>query len=110
MTLKKKVLENIVGKGENADNQAFSPFPIMFSTHPTNNCYLKVTGTFILKFTNAFSLDQSKNLSFGKELICCPLMFSRRTSLRLCLVAISPISGDFVEKLADIKFILCERI
>ena len=35
-TLKKKPFENIIGKGENASN-AFSTFPIMFSTNPKNN-------------------------------------------------------------------------
>ena len=30
---------------------------------------------FILSFANAFNLDQSKNLSFGKELISSPLTF-----------------------------------
>ena len=27
-------VENIVGEGENAGNQHFSPFPTMFSTNP----------------------------------------------------------------------------
>ena len=30
MTLKKKAFENIVGKGENAGNQHFLPFPTFF--------------------------------------------------------------------------------
>ena len=33
---KKKPLENIVGKGENAGNQYFSPFPTLLSTHTKN--------------------------------------------------------------------------
>ena len=31
MTPKKKAFENLVGKGENAGNQHFLPFPTMFS-------------------------------------------------------------------------------
>ena len=39
----------------------------MFSTHVKKN--LRVLSEFILWSANAFNLDQSKNLSFGKELI-----------------------------------------
>ena len=45
---------------------AFSPFPIMFSTHLKTNFNFSVA--FILSSGNAFNLVQSKNLSFGKEL------------------------------------------
>ena len=38
----------------------------MFSTHPKTNFTVSVT--FILSSANAFSLGQSTNLSFGKEL------------------------------------------
>ena len=38
----------------------------MFSTLPKTKFYFTVT--FILLSANAFNLDQSKNLSFGKEL------------------------------------------
>ena len=70
MTLKKKPLENIVGKGENAGNQHFLLFPQCFpSIHPQKNFCFSVT--FILSSANAFNLDQSKNLSFGKELSIC---------------------------------------
>ena len=36
-TLKNRAFENIVGKGENAGNQLFPPFPTMFSTLPNTN-------------------------------------------------------------------------
>ena len=55
-TLKKKPLENIVGKGENAGNQLF---------HKTN---FKFLVTFILSSANAFDLDKPKILSFDNEL------------------------------------------
>ena len=38
---------------------------IMFSTLPKTNFHFSVS--FILLFASAFNLDQSKNLSFGKE-------------------------------------------
>ena len=38
----------------------------MFSTHPNKNFCFSIE--FILSFANAFNLDQSKILSFGKEL------------------------------------------
>ena len=52
-----------MGKGENADNQ---PFLTMFSIHPITNFIFSVP--FILSSANAFNLEQSKILSFGKEL------------------------------------------
>ena len=66
MNLEKKTFENIVGKGENAGNQHFLFFPLMFFICPKTNFYFSVT--FILLSANAFNLDQSKNLSFDKEL------------------------------------------
>ena len=62
-TLRKKPLENIVRKGENA---AFSPFPTMFST--LSRTKIMIVATFNLSSANAFNLDQSRILSFGKEL------------------------------------------
>ena len=53
--------ENILGKGKNAD----SPFLTIFSTH-LKTFFFSVT--FILSPANASNLDQSKRLSFGKEL------------------------------------------
>ena len=44
MTLKEKAFENIVGKGESAGYQHFSPFPSMFST------FCKASFNFLLKF------------------------------------------------------------
>ena len=64
--LKKKSFENIVGKGENAGNQHFSPFPTMFSTHSKTN--FSLSATFILLSSNAFNLNWPKILSFVKEL------------------------------------------
>ena len=46
---------------------AFSPFSIVFSTLSRTN--FNFTDTFILFSANAFNFEQSKNLSFGKELI-----------------------------------------
>ena len=66
MTLTKKAFENIVGKGENADNQHFLLFPQCFLsvTKKKINFWIKI----ILSSANAFNLDQAKYLSFGKEL------------------------------------------
>ena len=76
MTLKKKVLENIVGKGGNAGKQHFLLFPTMFSTYPKTNYNFLVT--FMLSSTNAFKLYWSKVLLFGKE-----LTISQTTNFRL---------------------------
>ena len=65
-TLHKKPSETIVGKGENAGNQQIFPFSTMFSTLSKTN--FKFSVTFILSPANAFNFDQSKILSFGKEL------------------------------------------
>ena len=66
MTLRRKAFENIVGKGENAGSKHFLLFPTMFSTLPNQNFNFLVT--FILSSANAFNLDGSKILSYGKEL------------------------------------------
>ena len=65
MTLRKRPFENIVGKGENA-GYAFSHFPTMFSILPKKNVNFLFTS--ILLSANVFNLDQSKFLSFGKQL------------------------------------------
>ena len=65
-TLRKNAFENIMGKGENAGNQHFLLFP-QFSTLLKTNFY--VWAIFILSSADAFNLDQSKILSFGKELM-----------------------------------------
>ena len=63
-TLKEKVLENIVRKGENVGNQHFLLSPQCFL--PETNFNDSVA--FILASANAFNLDYSKLLSFDKEL------------------------------------------
>ena len=89
MTLGKKPFENIVGKGENAGNQHFLLFPQCFV--PFKNqissfwshlfcCLL----TLILLSANVFNLDQSKILSFGKEIIGCLEMLCIWTSPGFC--------------------------
>ena len=65
MTLYKRPFENIVGKVENAGNQPFLLFP-KFSNFPEINFYSLVT--LILSYANAFNLNQSKILSFSKDL------------------------------------------
>ena len=57
--------ENIVGKGENADDQHFFAFPTMFFSLPNIN--FKCSLPLILSSANSFNLDQYKILSFGKE-------------------------------------------
>ena len=66
MTLRKKKFKNTLGKGENAGNQHFSPFPTMSSTllKPNFNCSF----TFILLSANALNFGLSKILLFHKEL------------------------------------------
>ena len=63
----KEACEKHHGKGRKFWWPAFSSFPTMFSTHPRKNFSCIIT--FILSSVNAFILDQSKNLSFGKELM-----------------------------------------
>ena len=60
-TLKKKAVENVVGKGEKAGSQHFLLFPKCFLPIPKRS-------SFILSSANDFNLDQSKNLSLDKEL------------------------------------------
>ena len=64
MLFQKEPFENIVGKGENAGNQHFL-LSTMFSILSTTNFAIWIT--FNLSSANAFKLDWSKNLSFGKE-------------------------------------------
>ena len=64
--LYKNPFENIVGKGENAGNQHFGLFPQCFQLFPKEiSIFLS---RFFLSSANAFNLDQSKTLSFSKEL------------------------------------------
>ena len=63
MTLKKKALENTLGKGENAGNNHFLLFPQCFLL------YHKEKSSFqqhlIMSSANAFNLVMSKILLFG---------------------------------------------
>ena len=58
--------ENIVGKGDDAGNQQFLLFPQGFLPFPDQTSIFSVT--FVLSSVNAFNLDQSTILLFGKEL------------------------------------------
>ena len=85
MNLRKKPSENIVVKGENAGNQLTRNFLLFLqcflSFLKTN---LKFLLTSILSSANAFSLDQSKVLMFGKDLTLSqtsPSLRVRSTSL-----------------------------
>ena len=64
--LKKRALENTVGKRENAGNPVFPPFPTVFSTPP--NRKIIILATFNLSSANAFYLVLSKTLLFEKGL------------------------------------------
>ena len=66
MTLKKKALENTVGKGENAGIQHFLLLLTVFSTLSYRE--IAILATFNLSSANAFNLVMSKILLFGKEL------------------------------------------
>ena len=69
-----KPSENIVGKGENADNQHFLLFPTMFSTpHKTNFTF---SSTFIKFSTNALKLDWSKSCKLFNH----PILISRNSN------------------------------
>ena len=70
--LRKKPLENIVGRGENAGNYHFLLFPQ--SSYPSQTNF-KFLVSFILSSANAFNLNKSIILLFGNEL----------TSTNLCI-------------------------
>ena len=61
-----KTLENIVGKGENAGNQHFLPFPHSFSYYHRPILSFEIYKICLLQI--AFNLDQSKIVWFGKKL------------------------------------------
>ena len=75
--LYKKRFESIVGKGENAGNQHFVRFPQCFLPILKQ---ISISVTFILLSANAFNLDQSKILLFGKK-----LTLYQTTKLYTCL-------------------------
>ena len=64
MTLKKKALENTVGKGENAGNQHFLLFPQCFLLLSKRE--IIILAMFHLSSANAFTLVTSTILSFGR--------------------------------------------
>ena len=66
----------MVGKGENAGNQYFLLSPQCFPHFPTQ---ISIFRSFISSSENAFNLDKSKNLLFGKDLngICIHQSFLR---------------------------------
>ena len=82
-TLGWETFENILGKGENAGNQHFLPFPKYFLHFQKQNSNFSVT--IILLSAKAFNLDHSKILSFGKELnpLCTTLDSFTLGSFRL---------------------------
>ena len=66
-TLKKELfLLKILSEKERKLETCIFSFPTIFYTHPKKNFCCEVA--FILSSANAFNLDQSENLSFGKEL------------------------------------------
>ena len=65
-TLRKEAFENILGNGENACYQHFLLFSKCCLPFPKQISNFRVT--FILLSASALNLDQSKILSFGKEL------------------------------------------
>ena len=65
-TLKRKALENTMGKGENAGNQHFLLFPTVFSTLSKREIIILII--FNMSSAKAFNFDKSNILSFGKEL------------------------------------------
>ena len=66
MTCRKKPLENVVERGENAGNQHFLLFLQFFSTLSKTN--FTISALLKLLSANALNLDKSFILSFGKEL------------------------------------------
>ena len=66
MTLKKKPIKYIAGKGENAGNQNFHLFPQCFLLIPRRTFVFSYIYIVVCK---CFQLGRrSRNLSFGKEL------------------------------------------
>ena len=61
MTWSEKLLDNIVGKGENAGNQHFLLFPQCFLHFPKQNSFF-FSLTFVLLSANALNFDWSKIL------------------------------------------------
>ena len=67
MTLRREAFENIVGKGENVDNQHFLLFLKCFLPFPKQISIFLFS--FILSSASSLNLNWSKTLSFGEELL-----------------------------------------
>ena len=91
MTLKKRSFENIAGKGENAGKQHFLLFPKYFFPFQRQ---ISVFKSLILS-ANAFNLDRSEILSFGKELKCRLQFVPIWTSLKFCHLVMSLLAFVF---------------
>ena len=99
---------NIVGKEENAGNQHFLLFPATLSTHTKNFCMLV---TFILSSANVSNLDQSENLSFGKELTSVERMRNHERGMNpvaMTIINRKPIgsAGDWNKEPPNLKILL----
>ena len=70
-----------VGKGENVGNQDFLLFPQCFLFYPYHNNF-SFSATFTLLSANAFNLDLTKILLFGKELSMYLLNFQKRFTFK----------------------------
>ena len=66
--IEKKIFRKHCGKRRICWQPAFSPFHKMFPTLPKINFKLSLTFTSILSSADVFSLDKSRNFSFGMEL------------------------------------------
>ena len=71
MILKKKPVENIVGKEENAVNQHFLSFLLSFCIQSKTE--ISISAISNLSSANASVLIKSQILSFGKELSSIPI-------------------------------------
>ena len=65
---RKRPLDNILGKGENAGNQHFLLFSKCFLPFLKQNSNFESNLFFVV--CKYFNLDHSKILSFGKKLMC----------------------------------------
>ena len=81
MCLRYKSFENTAGKGEIARNEQFLLFPV-FSTLLEN--FLPFSSNLKLSPANSFCLEESENVSFGKELKCRLQFVSIWTNQKFC--------------------------
>ena len=87
MILKKKALENNVGKGENAGNQHFLLFAKSFLLQHRE---IAIFVTFNFLFANAFNLVASEIFSFGKELSLWKTLWKKENMLVGSIFSFSP--------------------